>query len=86
MEPMQIAALDTLADQNLIIPERWSVGEVMTTDEQPPSAIVERVKIANETNADLISFLSTLGSTYTLTGKDGLKDRTGLLEYRYDPV
>lgn len=86
MEPMQIAALDTLADQNFIIPERWSVGEVMTTDEQPPLAIVERVKTANEANADLMSFLSTLGSTYALTGKDGLKDRTGLLEYRYDPV
>ncbi|KIZ47324.1 MULTISPECIES: ABC-three component system middle component 5 [Rhodopseudomonas] len=86
MEPMQIAALDTLADQNFIARERWSMGEVMTMVKEPPLRIAERISDVNQADSNLINFLSVLGSTYTLLGKDGLKDRTGLLEYRYDPV
>jgi hypothetical protein len=34
----------------------------------------------------LEEFLRVLASEYNLAGSDGLKDRTGLLEYRHDAV
>jgi hypothetical protein len=86
MEPMQNAALNTLAANGLIDPARLLLGEVRITDALIPEDIAPRVKAANDSQADLMEFLGILGSDYNLLGTDGLKDRTGLLEYRYDPV
>jgi hypothetical protein len=86
MEPMQIAALDTLASRGFILPEDWRLGEVKSTDLEPPLPIVERIRATNEADAALLEFLSALAVNYPLTGRDGLKDRTGLMEYRYDAV
>ena len=36
------------------------------------------------TKEDVYSFIINDLSTLHLTGKDGLKDRTNLMEYRYD--
>lgn len=86
MEPMQLAALDTLAGHNLIDFERWRLGEVRITTAQVPEDLAGRVEAANKHDSELMDFLDTLGSAYQLTGPGGLKDRTGLLEYRYDAV
>jgi len=86
MEPFQNAALNTLAANGLIDPDRLLLGEVRATDAPMPADIAVRVNAANDSQADLIEFLGVLASDYELLGPDGLKDRTGLLEHRYDPV
>lgn len=86
MEPIQDAALNTLAANGLIDPDQLFLGEVRITDAPIPEDIAPRVRAMNDSQADLIEFLGILGSEYNLLGPDGLKDRTGLLEYRYDPV
>jgi hypothetical protein len=86
MEPMQIAALNTLASQNLIDPSRWSVGEVLATAEPMPDALNSRIETANERDAALEAFLGVLASEYHLTGADGLKNRTALMEHRHDAI
>lgn len=86
MEPMQIAALNTLAANSFLDSDRLLLGEVRVTDAPVPDDIAPRVSAANARQADLMEFLGILASAYNLLGSDGLKDRTGLLEYRYDPV
>jgi hypothetical protein len=86
MEPMQSAALDTLAGSAMIDLEQLILGRVQVTDVPMPAELVERSSAANERHADLMEFLGVLASEYELLGPDGLKARTGLLEHRYDPV
>src|SRR5229473_1533980 len=70
MEPMQTAALKSDA--------------VEPTAQPVPHEIAVRTEILNAEQADLIEFLSLLASDYELSGDNGLKARTGLLEHRYD--
>ncbi len=86
MEPIQNAALNTLAANGLIDPDRLVLGQVRITNAPIPDDIAPRVNAANDSQADLMEFLSILASDYNLLGSGGLKDRTGLLEHRYDPV
>jgi hypothetical protein len=86
MEPIQNAALNTLAANGFIDPDRLLLGEVRVTDVPIPDDIASRVNAANKNQVELMEFLGLLASDYNLLGPDGLKDRTGLLEYRYDPV
>ena len=84
MEPIQVAALDTLAGQNIIAPPRWRTNEVSATEEAIVPELLERLEEASNRYEDLDPFLDILASEYRLTGADGLKDRTGLLEHRHD--
>ncbi|WP_315800074.1 ABC-three component system middle component 5 [Bradyrhizobium sp. SZCCHNS3002] len=86
MEPLQVTALDALAVRAYIDTEAWSRGEVIPTEKQPPDELDRRVREANANDADLEEFLGILGSEYDLSGPNGLKARTGLLEYRQDAV
>jgi hypothetical protein len=86
MEPMQNAALDTLASHEMIEPSQLALGQVEITDLPLPEDIAVRVAAANSRDADLIEFLGVLASEYELLGPNGLKARTELMEFRYDPV
>lgn len=86
MEHMQLTALDTLAKKNLIVPERWADGEVSATATSIPVPLGPRVEEANAQEADLLAFLEVLVTYYEFLGPNGLKDRTKLLEARYDAV
>jgi hypothetical protein len=86
MEPIQVAALDTLAANNLIDAERWRLGEVVPTAGRVAPPLAARVEEANAADHDLVGFLHVLASEYNLTGSDGLKDRTGLMEHRQDAL
>jgi hypothetical protein len=86
MMPMQIAALGTLAEKKIIDGAKFKNGSVVRTEESLPTALAARVSEANAKEPELMEAISALGSQYELLGQNGLKDRTGLLEYRYDAV
>lgn len=86
MEPMQTAALQTLATRRFIEPDELLAGRVKVTSIPLPKELGERITAANNEDTALLDCLAVLASEYTLAGQDGLKDRTGLLEYRYDTV
>ncbi len=86
MEPMQVAALETLSNRDLIEPAKWKVAAVAATTTPVPEQLAARIEEANAQEPELISFLEILASQYELLGSDGLKARTGLLEYRYDAI
>ncbi len=86
MKSMQLAAMDTLASNSLLDAERLRLSWVTATDSTPPEPLLSRVERANGAEADLMEFLGVLGADYDLSGPSGLKDRTGLMEHRYDAV
>lgn len=86
MEHIQIAAINALAASNIINVERLSQGFVERTSASIPDAI-NQIVIAKDISVNpLINFIITELSSIPLLGIDGLKHRTGLMEYRYDNV
>jgi hypothetical protein len=86
MQPMQFAALETLAAQSYLDKQELQHDVVAATDRLVPQPIDERLSVLNSEQSDLLEFLSVLASEYEILGDSGLKARTGLMEYRYDAV
>ncbi|OKO85258.1 hypothetical protein AC629_19820 [Bradyrhizobium sp. NAS80.1] len=86
MQPIQVAALDTLAEHNIFSPARWQFNEVGAADGAVAPELLDRLRELHKEDEELEGFLSVLASEYELSGSDGLKARTGLLEYRHDAV
>lgn len=86
MRPFQDAALDTLAMRGFFSNEALNEGWVTPEDKPVPPELIDRVGATNATEADLLTALRTIAKDYQLEGLNGLKDRTGLLEHRYDAV
>lgn len=86
MEPFHIAAAETLVNFGLASSKAWGEGYMHATDHQIPQKSAQRISDANEAQTDLLEFVTTLATEYELSGPNGLKDRTSLLEYRYDTV
>ncbi|MCB2400428.1 ABC-three component system middle component 5 [Rhizobium ruizarguesonis] len=85
MEPIQLAALSAMLSKK-IVEENESQGTIRIL----PSMLSQRLRKSIEQhtldNRELVSFLSAELPKIPLAGKDGLKYRTGLKEYRYDYV
>lgn len=86
MRPYQDAALDTLALHGFLSDEALSDGWVAPENKPVPTELLGRIEITNATEADLLTALRTIAQEYQLEGVNGLKDRTRLLEHRYDAV
>lgn len=86
MDSLQGAALATMAGKELIDAKELEVGTVAATVQGIPTELSDRVKANNAAQQNLIDFLEVLASEYSLLGEDGLKDRTSLLEHRYDAL
>jgi hypothetical protein len=86
MRPMQLAALETMSALNYIDSVAFLTGTFMATDQKIPEEISARITELNNNQSDLIQFLEVLAEDYELSGPNGLKARTELMEYRYDAV
>ena len=85
MKAFQNAALDTLVKKGLLHAEKYDSGIIEATEAQVPEEIRNRLLTDNTKQANLIEFINALAD-YELLGDDGLKKRSGLMEYRYDAV
>lgn len=86
MEPFQRAAVSSLVKSGHLSPDAWDINEVQFTTEMLPSTVTNRCAELNTRMADVVDILCQIKARYPLGGRDGLKNRTGLLEYRYDSV
>ena len=85
LAPYQQAALDALAARNLIDPGALAEGKVVRTGTIIPLELETVISRRND-NSKEIQFLTGPLSQVSLYGRMGLKNRTDLFEYRYDPV
>ena len=83
---MQRAALETLASKNILEPNLFKDGKVQLLSEVVPKELASRAARANEANQPLLEFLAVFASEYELMGENGIKARSGLMEFRYDAI
>jgi len=86
MAPAQNMAAETLVSRGIVNPDAYARGYILPGDVVPPEDLALRTEQLNIEQDDLIALLRTLCADYPLLGADGLKQRTGLLEHRYDAV
>lgn len=86
MEPFQRAAVSTLAMKGIVSTSFWAEGSLKFPTDSVPHAIAERCVSLNAAHKEFVAALRSLSSDYELYGKGGLKDRSGLLEFRYDAI
>ena len=84
MKNIQQVALDTLVAKGLVDSTAMQVGMVKATEAALPDNIRVSIDAANELEVLLIEFLRVLAREYVLLGDKGLKERSGLMEHRYD--
>ncbi len=86
MEHIHVASVRALAASNLLDKKRLDAGFAERTATPIPEAFLNLLNQARQREAEITKFIiSGLGGMPT-QGIDGLKDRTKLLEYRYDVV
>jgi len=86
MKAFQIVAIHGLATRGYVNLARLERNEVVTDDREIPAALRARIDQANLESTAVMEFLSALANEYELSGVGGLKDRTGLMEFRYDSI
>ena len=86
MESPQLAAIQTLAAQKFLDAIQLEADFVEPTSKAIPEVLGNRVREQNRNEKRLIELLKLMCSDYPLYGENGLKDRTQLLEHRYDAV
>lgn len=86
LQPTQGGALGCLAAAGFIVQSELSVGRVTRTAISIPREIEERRLGLMEREPSFFTVIAGKLMEIPLLGPDGLKDRSGLMEYRYDPV
>ena len=85
LESLQISALYSLAAYDLVDAEQLKTKRlVVRTDAQIPELFEKRVHFRIESQRELVELLVIHFDGIPLHGPGGLKDRSGLLEYRND--
>lgn len=72
----------SLAAKGFIEPAQFDEGLLVRTEREIPPDLLHI--FADNDDAALVEMLAVEVAAIPLTGGDGLKDRTGLLEHRYD--
>jgi hypothetical protein len=86
MERIQSAAAGALIAKSFFDSESFRSDLVVETAQREPARLAERIDIANSAEAEVLEAIQSLVTDYSLLGPDGLKARTGLMEYRYDAI
>lgn len=84
MASVQALAIDTLAAQSLIDPDAYKQGVIMVGEGEAPEPLSKSIAAFVADNAALFEVIRILACDYSFLGDDGLKRRSGLMEYKYD--
>lgn len=86
MAPIQAMASETLVARGLVDADAYKVGLITKGELNFDAAVLNRAEAANRLQSSLIDILNVMCSNYALLGDDGIKRRSGLMEYRYDAI
>jgi hypothetical protein len=83
MEHLQQTALNLLYAQGFANPDKYPTGQVQIVLSE-----FKKIGVPSPTSAfqEVLDFLVNVLGQLPFQGRGGLKDRTGLLEYRYDTL
>lgn len=86
MESIQISAIKALISYGLIDPNEYKEGIVKRTETAISETLKARINEANDENHNLITLITGPLASMNLYGHLGLKERTNLIEFKYDAV
>lgn len=86
MKSFQLMALRAMASRDIIDKQNFEADVVVRTELSYPASLHKLIKKANEQDSDVMCFLTELLDEIPIFGSNGIKARTGLLEYRYDSI
>jgi len=86
MEHIQISAMKALISYDLFDAKEFKNGKLQRTDIQLSENLALRINEANEENQNLITLITGPLASMNLYGQLGLKERTNLIEFKYDAV
>ena len=86
MEPFQRAAATSLVAAGVLSKDAWDDNEIIFNSIDFPTSLKGRCHSLNASMQDVIEILCGIKDRYSLLGRNGLKDRSGLMEFRYDSV
>jgi hypothetical protein len=86
MAPLQDMALRLLASKRIIDLGQLIDGVVVRSEHPLPHVLEILIRARNDADSGLIKFLVDELGRIPLRGEDGLKDRSRLMDYRYDQV
>lgn len=86
MNPIFQAAVSTLAAARYLNPDRMKQGFLQRTEMSLPPDLQTVIRKYVARAPEIREFIAKDLTAIPLLGSDGLKDRSGLLEYRYDPI
>jgi hypothetical protein len=84
MKPYQMAALRCLASYGLIDSDLLAKKIISKTDKEIPSELLNKINDLSVEKSNIINLIIGFHEL-PLYGKAGLKERTGLIEFKYDP-
>jgi hypothetical protein len=84
MRLLQETALRLLFSKGLIDEDLYRDGVVRLQASGLPPELARRIAEQNAVDAEPVSYLVEVVGKFSLYGAGGIKDRTGLLEFRYD--
>jgi len=84
MHEIQMAAIRCLAATGLIEVKPLEKDFIKRTDKSIPDGLLLSMRDFLKSKDEVYNFIIAKLSQFHLTGKDGLKDRTNLMEFRYD--
>ena len=86
LEPFQRAGISELAARGFISSEALSDNKVLAIEKAIPDSLAAALNKANEEDSDFLELLTGPMIKIDLYGESGLRGRTKLFEYRYDPT
>jgi hypothetical protein len=86
MSPIQDAAFTTALHRGVIDSQEWVAERIKFLDAELPDVVDSRIESLNAEQEDIVEFLLALINDYPVMGMNGIKDRSKLLEHRYDSV
>lgn len=86
MNSIQSQAIRVLVAYGYFENTSFEEGSIKRTEKKLPDEILLKIQEANERNFNIISLLTGPLSEIDLYGHLGLKERTGLIEFRYDTI
>lgn len=86
MAPIQTQGVKRLLSVGLAVLDLQDASLIRRSEMSAPGEISEAVARRNSEQKELVALLVGEVARMPVRGKDGLKDRTGLMEYRYDAV
>lgn len=83
LTPFQDSALGHLISTNIINKDKFEIGIIERTSTFLPEEVINSFK-KPDIDSNLVSLLSGFFTEINLDGTDGLKARSGLIEFKYD--